>query len=476
MRERLLLLGAALVAFGASLGSGFHCDDYAIFSDPVLQSLMGWLEVWAPRQTRPLAYFTFWLNRQIGGGDALGYHLFNLALHAGAVMLAWRCLRRLIDQRAAFTAALIFAAHPMQSEAVNYVWARPILLAALLCFASLAAWLDGRRWIAVLWFAAALLAKEECAAFPLVVAWLEWRGGKRIEWAPVAAMLALAMAAGARVIWATAVTPGAPAGVQAGISPARYLLAQGPAILRYLRLVLVPYGFTVDPDVQAGIWVALAAWVVLLAAVGLLAWRAGGRGWTTWLIAGLLLLSPSSSIFPAADLAADRRMYLPMFAFAAAAGLLLERVPARAAIVAILVVLSVQRCFVWMSEESLWAEAVERAPLKVRPKVQLARALPAAKALELLGKAREAHPYEPAIPAEAGRILLSEGQAGAALEEFGRALALSPTDPRYVNDRGAALMALGQYEAARQDFKRALQLEPGLKEAGENLAKLPPEP
>ncbi|HTP33942.1 MAG TPA: tetratricopeptide repeat protein [Candidatus Acidoferrales bacterium] len=476
MRERLLLLGAALVAFGASLGSGFHFDDYAIFSDPVLQSLMGWLEVWAPRQTRPLAYFTFWLNRQIGGGDALGYHLFNLALHAGAVMLAWRCLRRLIDQRAAFTAALIFAAHPMQSEAVNYVWARPILLAALLCFASLAAWLDGRRWIAVLWFAAALLAKEECAAFPLVVAWLEWRGGKRIEWAPVAAMLALAMAAGARVIWATAVTPGAPAGVQAGISPARYLLAQGPAILRYLRLVLVPYGFTVDPDVQAGIWVALAAWVVLLAAVGLLAWRAGGRGWTTWLIAGLLLLSPSSSIFPAADLAADRRMYLPMFAFAAAAGLLLERVPARAAIVAILVVLSVQRCFVWMSEESLWAEAVERAPLKVRPKVQLARALPAAKALELLGKAREAHPYEPAIPAEAGRILLSEGQAGAALEEFGRALALSPTDPRYVNDRGAALMALGQYEAARQDFKRALQLEPGLKEAGENLAKLPPEP
>ncbi|HXK06250.1 MAG TPA: tetratricopeptide repeat protein [Verrucomicrobiae bacterium] len=476
MRERLLLLGAALVAFGASLGSGFHFDDYAIFSDPVLQSPMGWLEVWAPRQTRPLAYFTFWLNQQIGGGDPLGYHLFNLALHLGAVMLAWRCLRRLMDHRAAFAAALIFAVHPMQSEAVNYVWARPILLAALLCFASLAAWLDGRRWIAALWFAAALLAKEECAAFPLVIAWLEWRGGKRIAWAPVAAMLALAIAAGARVIWATTVTPGAPAGVQAGISAARYLLAQGPAILRYLRLVIVPYGFTVDPDVLVPAAAAAAAWVVLLAAIALLAWRAGGRGWTTWLIAGLLLLLPSSSIFPAADLAADRRMYLPMFAFAAAAGLLLERVPARAAIVAILVLLSVQRCFVWMSEESLWAEAVERAPDKVRPKVQLARALPAAKALELLGKAREAHPYEPAIPAEAGRILLSEGQGGAALEEFGRALALSPTDARYVNDRGAALMALGQYEAARQDFKRALQLEPGLKEAGENLAKLPPEP
>jgi hypothetical protein len=30
MRARLVLLAAALLAFGASLGSGFHFDDYAI--------------------------------------------------------------------------------------------------------------------------------------------------------------------------------------------------------------------------------------------------------------------------------------------------------------------------------------------------------------------------------------------------------------------------------------------------------------
>ncbi|HTS63339.1 MAG TPA: tetratricopeptide repeat protein [Candidatus Acidoferrales bacterium] len=470
MRERLLLLGAGLAAFGASLGSGFHFDDYAIFSDPVLQSPMGWLNVWAPRQTRPLAYFTFWLNRQIGGGDPLGYHLFNLALHLGAVLLAWRCLRRLLGERAGFFAALIFAVHPIQSEAVNYIWARPILLAALLCFASLAAWLDARRWLAALWFAAALLAKEECAAFPLAIAWLEWRAGKRIARGPVAAMLALSTAAGARVIWATAVTPGAVAGIQAGISPARYLLAQGPVVLRYLRLIAVPYGFTVDADVRVGVWISAVAWAVL-AGVVLVSRR---TGWATWLIAGLLLLIPSSSVFPAADLSADRRMYLPMFAFAAAAGLLLARVPGRAVaggIAGVLVLLSVGRCLVWMSEESLWAEAVERAPGKVRPQIQLARALPAAKGLELLGKAAAAHPYEPAIPAETGRILLGEGQASAALQEFGRALALSPTDARYVNNRGAALMALGQYVAARQDFERALRLDPALTEARENLEK-----
>ena len=79
MRARLLLAAAALAAFGASLGSGFHFDDYAIFDDASLASASGWSAVFAVRQTRPLTYLTFWLNRALGGQDALGYHAVNLA-------------------------------------------------------------------------------------------------------------------------------------------------------------------------------------------------------------------------------------------------------------------------------------------------------------------------------------------------------------------------------------------------------------
>ena len=42
---------------------------------------------------------------------------------------------------------------------------------------------------------------------------------------------------------------------------------------------------------------------------------------------GLILLLPSSSIFPANDLAADRRMYLPMICFAPAIALVLNCLP-----------------------------------------------------------------------------------------------------------------------------------------------------
>jgi protein O-mannosyl-transferase len=198
----------------------------------------------------------------------------------------------------------------------------------------------------------------------------------------------------------------------------------------------------------------------------------------TWFVAGLILLLPSSSLFPAADLSADRRMYLPLFAFAAAAGLLLSRAKpvAIVALAAVLLCLSVQRTMVWMSEESLWSEAVRRAPKKVRPKLQLARAVPAERGLELLAQARLDAPFDPAIPAESGQILLAEGQADAALEEFGHALALAPMDARNINNRGVALMALGQRDAARADFERALKLDPALHEARENLARLSIDP
>src|ERR1039458_9069525 len=106
MRARLLLLAAALAAYGASLGAGFHFDDYAIFSGPLLQPGRAWLTAGV------LTRISFWWNYQAGGGVAL-CHAFNLALHLGAVLLLYGCVRRLEGQRAALLAAAIFAVHPL---------------------------------------------------------------------------------------------------------------------------------------------------------------------------------------------------------------------------------------------------------------------------------------------------------------------------------------------------------------------------
>jgi hypothetical protein len=72
MRARLFLVAATLVGFGGSLGSGFHLDDYGIFSDPALTTFSGWTSLWSLTRTRPLTNLTFWLNYHVGGQDPFG--------------------------------------------------------------------------------------------------------------------------------------------------------------------------------------------------------------------------------------------------------------------------------------------------------------------------------------------------------------------------------------------------------------------
>jgi hypothetical protein len=446
MRARLLLLAAALVAYGASLGSGFHLDDYAIFSGPLLQPWRAWL---APGV---LTRLSFWLNYQAGGGAGL-CHAFNLALHLGAVLLLYECVRRLEGERAALLGAAIFAVHPLQAEAVDYVSARGVLMAATLVLAAVASRLRSREekgWLAKA--PAPLLAGQAAPPAPPLVMGVVFVG----------AMLL------ANDQWTLHPAP--------GVHAARYWLAQGTVAWRYLRLLVAPWGFTVDPDIrEPAIWLAAAAWAGLALAAGALwRWRAKSAA-IPWAFAGVILMM-ASALVPARDLAADYRMYVPMIGFAAAAGILLGRVKPRGVAVGVVLLLTAAgaaRTWVWMSDERLWREAVRHAPDKVRPKIQLAHAVRAAEALDLLSQAHELDPHDPDVPAAIGKVLLDERQPDAALTEFTRALALDPGNAVNLNNRGVALAEIGQTEAARLDFERALAIAPDFAEARENLNKLP---
>jgi tetratricopeptide (TPR) repeat protein len=261
----------------------------------------------------------------------------------------------------------------------------------------------------------------------------------------------------------TRLAPGSAAAFGASVRPLDYLAGQGFVLWRYARLLVAPLGLTVDPDAGSGpFWLACLGWVsiALLAAVALRSFRS--RPVVMWLLAGFVLLLPVSSVIPVSDLAADRRLYLPMIAFCAAAGLPLARIPLRAVVpvFAVLVALSVARMNAWESEESLWSEAVRRSPLKARPKLQLARVADAAAALRLFEDARRLAPNDPQVAAGLGTWYLSHRRPDLALREFGRALALEPGNPLALNNRGAALAALGQNDAARLDFEEALKIDP----------------
>ena len=74
--------------------------------------------------------------------------------------------------------------------------------------------------------------------------------------------------------------------------------------------------------------------------------------------------------FPAADLAADRRVYLPLAAFAAATALVIARLrPKAIAPVPVLVLTAIAfgRTQVFNNDESLWWESVRRLQARCGP-------------------------------------------------------------------------------------------------------------
>jgi tetratricopeptide (TPR) repeat protein len=460
----LILLAAAVATiFFPALNAPLLYDDLALQADPALQSSSGWLDVWRFEQSRPLTWFTFWVNGQFGG-----YHLFNILIHLAACLLLLDTAPRLVPRLPGVLAAFLFAAHPFAVEPAAYVFARATALATALCLGVLCLWSRGRHWLAVPCFALALLAKEETAAFPVLLAMLHASSSRnRAERAPIAVMLVAALAAVLRVAFLTAIVPGSGAGPQAGISWSGYAMTQGVVIPGYLLQLVWPAGLSADHAVRPAGMEGLLGWAALVLACILARRRREGF----WLMAGLVLLLPTSSVFPAQDLAADRRMYLPMTAFCLALGMVLARLPKFVWILPLVLLgaVSFQRTRLWSDEAALWRDAVSKAPGKLAPALRLARAVPPADALDILNKLDAG---DARVHTETGRIHLVANRPSDALASFGRAAGLEPRNAIHYVNRGVALSRLGLTMEAVREWRQALELSPCQPQAVENLMRL----
>ena len=469
---------AALVVFLRATQGVFHLDDYAILVDPAITSPNGWLDCFRWTQTRPLTWLSFWANYQMFGEWAGGYLALNVLLHATNAALLRIALARVVSVDVAAGAALLFAVHPFAVEPVNYIFARAILLATMFSLLSMRAWFNGKFWHALGWFTLGMFAKEECAALPIFFLMYQWSIGlaekRRLA---IAAMFGVACVLGVRTILATKMIAGSGSGFAAGITPLQYLYPQGEVILlKYISSFFGPFMLTIDPDTyfSSGLFIDLAPWalIALLSFWASRSFRNLGAGF--WFLCGLVLLLPSSSILPAADLAAFRRMYLPMVAISVGFASAYINANQRFRLAAILYFAfhSFWQTGYWLTEVSLWTRAVEISPYKTRPRIQLARVSSNDKALEILNDLPKITPDNGTVASEKARVYLNMHIPELALAEFGKALALSPTDPLAISNRGAVLGMLGQKEAAKSDFDRALQLDPCQYDARYNLKLL----
>src|SRR5262245_21401344 len=198
LRPMLLVAICAAVYFN-SLNVPFLFDDMAaIVENPQVRSAGSIWETLVPRKQsdittagRPLATLVFALNYHAAGENVWGYHVVNIAIHAAATLLLFGIVRRTLLLRStdspalnralaadwyAFFVALLWAVHPLQTEAVTYIIQRVESLAGAAILLTLYCVIRGctsqRR---VAWFTGAILAcalgmgvKETVAVAPLL--------------------------------------------------------------------------------------------------------------------------------------------------------------------------------------------------------------------------------------------------------------------------------------------------------------------
>ncbi|HQQ01153.1 MAG TPA: hypothetical protein PLY86_22070 [bacterium] len=185
----LLLTLACVAAYANSLNGEFVYDDVTltVSENPFLNGLVGWREVltW----DRPVREFTYWLDHRIWGNRPFGYHLQNLFWHILNTLLLWRILRDLgVERWKACLAPLLFAIHPVNTEAVAWISGRKELLClsfelcavwSFLRFLRAGVWCHGYAVATILALFPALFSKQVAVVLPLQIGMIAWVLGGR---------------------------------------------------------------------------------------------------------------------------------------------------------------------------------------------------------------------------------------------------------------------------------------------------------
>lgn len=399
MRPWLLIAAAVFVAYFNAFLGGFQFDDFnVIVGDSRVHGWQAWLA--SMPGIRPLLKASYTLSWASGPGP-FGFHLFNIAVHAASAVLVYLLARRYFEEiaplpepagrSAALFAALLFALHPAQTEAVTYISGRSASLAACFYLASLLAYDRGGQagsprafsYFSLIFFLMALAVKEIAVTLPLALfLWEFCRPARRsvrsilaAQWpywlAMATAMLAmllhpvyfdlLAYSLGQRPLTGR---------LYAGVQGAAYLLGQ----------LFFPLHLNIDPDLSlpaagSGEFAAKAALLGFLLAVGLASLRR-----SSWLAFGILWffvqLLPAHTLVPRLDIANDRQLYLasigPLLALAYFFARLVIRWPAlpwrtlAAATCVLLALVTHVRNRDYQDEITLWEATAKYSPNKGR--------------------------------------------------------------------------------------------------------------
>lgn len=545
-----LIMAICLTVYSNTLKAPFEFDDYpAIVNNPIVKDLGFMVNPSEAKnhkeifqydlfKRRYVGYLTFALNYRIHKLDVIGYHLVNLAIHIINALIVY-CLVTLTfrtpflnssilkahSNHIALFASLFFACHPVQTQAVNYIWQRVTLLSTMFYCLSLVMYIKWRltsnktnsffsRIRLLFYFSSVISAviamktKEFAFTLPIIILLYElmFFDGKLKKRFFYLVPLLLTMV----IIPASLLDINKPMGELIGdfsettrgdisISRWDYLFTQFTVIVTYIRLLFLPINQNLDYDYPIYNTFltpeVFLSFLLLFSIFGLGVYmflHSRNRNNSFRLIAfGIfwfyITLSMESSFIPLINLIFEHRIYLPSVGFSIAlvlgVFLLLNKFGERKlhtigviifmSVIIVLSVFSYSRNRVWSSEIALWKDCVEKSPQKVRPHIGLSNALNkqgrTEEAIEHYLKALRIKPDYVEAYIDLGAALEKTGRTDEAIAHYLKALHMKPDNVDAHIKLGNTLKNQGRFKEAIVHYSEAVRIKPDHEKAHNNL-------
>ncbi|MDY6986973.1 MAG: tetratricopeptide repeat protein [Thermodesulfobacteriota bacterium] len=454
----------------------------------------------SPLTSRPVANASLALNYYLGKYDLRGYHIFNIAVHLinGVLvyLLAFTIFRHLSGIRTQeltrspdstipsprdpsialmpLFAALIFLAHPLQTQSVTYTIQRMNSMAAMFYLLSLFLYIHGRLarrgWKTWSFFSFSLLSwilalgsKQIAATLPFIIIIYEWYFFQdlSIPWLRKNIMYLLLPFA-VFILVAFVFLGSHPFERIAAIYSYRdftlgeRLLTQFRVVVFYISLMLYPHPSRLNLlhhfTTSHSLWEPMTT-VISFVFVGALigtALRLAKRNrlisfCILWFFGNLVI---ESSVI-GAEMLWEYRLYLPMFGVALVLSYLLFSALWRkrlwAVMIASFIILSLGTVTylknkIWQDDMTLWSDVLSKNPQSARAHLNL------------------------------GAILVTQGKVDDAIAHYREALKIKPYYVRTHNNLGIALRQKGDLDEAISHYRTALRIRPEYVDAHNNLA------
>jgi tetratricopeptide (TPR) repeat protein len=476
----LIIVCLSFAAYFNSLFNGFvHDDTHQILQNPWIKDLTYLPEIFSTHvwdfvelegmsnYYRPLMHTIYLISYHIFGLKPWGFHLVNILLHAGVSVLVFLVLTELMKKTQPkrlfsppFVAAILFATHPIHTEAVTWLAGLPdpsfSFFYLLSFYLYIRATVDGRiskslYLSSVLCFFLAMLCKEPALTLLMILVGYDYAFHKdTFSASPLKyakRYLPYLLVAGLYFFIRTHAVGGfAPLKRHEDLNTYLYIINVFPLFIQYLGKLILPVNlnaYHIFHPVTTILEPKSIASLILTAAFIGCVWLALKKNEQVF----LALLFITVPLLPALYIPAlgdnsfaERYLYLPSFGFAFLLSLLfgtlrLTKLAQRKTLLVGLFVLvglysltTIKRNFIWRNNLTLWTDTVRKSP-------------------------------DGALPhSELGIAYADRGLFDEAIKHFQTAVRLEPDNPDYLTNLGFAYTKKGQIDNGAELFRAALKL------------------